>query len=349
MGACISLPDLASKARNDKIERLLDEDLERYKRECKILLLGLSGSGKSTVMKQMKILHQQGYTADERLALRPTIHQNAVDSAQAIVHALSTCGLQNLLEKSHRHLPEAILEADREAPLSRETADAVEELWRDPVVARLLDEHQTEFYLMDSAAYFLGAIRRLAQPEYTPTEEDVLRARTQSMGIIETRFNMGTLSMHMFDLSGQRSERRKWIHCFENVTSIIFCTSLSEYAPVLSDSSRMLESLVLFESVINSRWFLRTSIILFLNKIDVFRTMLDKVPLEHYFPEYDGGSDASKASKYIMWRFVHLNRAKLSVYPHITQATDTRNIQVVFVNMQQTIWQQNGPKVRDLL
>ena len=39
----------------------------------------------------------------------------------------------------------------------------------------------------------------------------------------------------------------------------------------------MLESLVLFESVINSRWFLRTSIILFLNKIDVFKHKLPKV------------------------------------------------------------------------
>lgn len=39
----------------------------------------------------------------------------------------------------------------------------------------------------------------------------------------------------------------------------------------------MAESLVLFDSVINSRWFLRTSIILFLNKIDVFKNKLPKV------------------------------------------------------------------------
>lgn len=39
--------------------------------------------------------------------------------------------------------------------------------------------------------------------------------------------------IHMFDVGGQRSERRKWIHCFESVTSIIFCTALSEYDQVL--------------------------------------------------------------------------------------------------------------------
>ncbi len=39
--------------------------------------------------------------------------------------------------------------------------------------------------------------------------------------------------IHMFDVGGQRSERKKWIHCFESVTSIIFCTALSEYDQVL--------------------------------------------------------------------------------------------------------------------
>lgn len=43
------------------------------------------------------------------------------------------------------------------------------------------------------------------------------------------RFDMGPLSIHMFDVGGQRSERKKWIHCFEAVTSIIFCVALSEY------------------------------------------------------------------------------------------------------------------------
>lgn len=103
--------------------------------------------------------------------------------------------------------------------------------------------------------------------------------------------------IHMFDISGQRSDRKKWIHFFESVTSIIFCTSLSEYdevlleepnqvcVPTLSISrltsspvqNRMTESLVLFDSVVNSRWFLRTSIMLFLNKIDVFKNKLPKV------------------------------------------------------------------------
>lgn len=125
-------------------------------------------------------------------------------------------------------------------------------------------------------------------------------------------------SIHMFDVGGQKSERKKWIHCFEAVKSIIFCVSLSEYDQVLLEESRqnrMMESLVLFESVVNSRWFLRTTIILFLNKIDVFRQKIKKIPLEKFFPDYGGGTDLNKAAKYILWRFNQTNRAKLSIYP----------------------------------
>lgn len=54
----------------------------------------------------------------------------------------------------------------------------------------------------------------------------------------------------MFDVGGQRSERKKWIHCFENVTSIIFCVALSEYDQVLLEESSQVGHSDAF-----SRWF----------------------------------------------------------------------------------------------
>ena len=49
----------------------------------------------------------------------------------------------------------------------------------------------------------------------------------------------------MFDVGGQRSERKKWIHCFEGVTSIIFCVALSDYDLVLAEDEEMV-SIALF-------------------------------------------------------------------------------------------------------
>ena len=290
-------------------------------------LTGSGESGKSTIVKQMKIIHQNGYTHDELCTYRVIVYRNLLESAQAIVLAMRKLGVDPVLPANRVHA-DKILEYKIEEPppgpsdsssvgFSEEIAAAIDALWADPIIPKIMD-HSSEFYLMDSASYFFTEVNRIGRPGYVPTETDVLRARQKSTGIVETRFNMGQLSIHMFDVGGQRSERKKWIHCFESVTSIIFCTALSEYDQVLLEEAgqnRMVESLVLFESVINSRWFLRTSIILFLNKIDVFKSKLPKVPLEKYFPEYTGGADIIKAAKYILWRFMQANSARLSVYP----------------------------------
>ncbi|KAJ7594999.1 guanine nucleotide binding protein, alpha subunit [Mycena floridula] len=344
MGNCVSQDDKEDKAKSDAIDRQIEEDSKRYKRECKILLLGSGESGKSTIVKQMKILHQGGFSHEDLASFRPTVYKNVVDSAQAIVLAMRKIGV-DCIQSSNRPLADKVVAYRLENSayiLSPEIADAIHQLWQDPIIPKIMDEHSSEFYLMDSASYFFSEVLRIGSPGYQPTVTDVLRARAKTTGITETRFSMGQLSIHMFDVGGQRSERRKWIHCFESVTSIIFCTALSEYDQVLleeKNQNRMAESLVLFESVINSRWFLRTSIILFLNKIDVFKNKLPRVPLERYFAEYTGGNDINKAAKYILWRFMQANRARLSVYPHLTQATDTTNIKLVFAAVKETILQ----------
>ncbi|WVQ77868.1 guanine nucleotide-binding protein subunit alpha [Cryptococcus sp. DSM 104548] len=333
-----------NRDRSNQIDRQLEDDQRKFRKECKILLLGSGESGKSTIVKQMKIIHQNGYSKDELLTYRGIVHKNVLDSAQALIMAMRKIGVDPE-DANNRSYADRILEfridADPASTIPSEILFNIESLWHDPVIPAVMDR-SSEFYLMDSATYFFANIRKIAAPDYVPDEADVLRARTKTTGISETRFNMGQLSIHMFDVGGQRSERKKWIHCFEAVTSIIFCVALSEYDQVLLEESgqnRMQESLVLFESVINSRWFLRTSVILFLNKIDLFKQKLPKVPLVNYFPEYTGGADINKAAKYILWRFTQTNRARLSVYPHLTQATDTSNIRLVFAAVKETILQ----------
>ena len=96
--------------------------------------------------------------------------------------------------------------------LPQDILHSIESLWHDPVIPSVMDR-SSEFYLMDSATYFFANLRKIGAADYVPDEADVLRARTKTTGISETRFNMGQLSIHMFDVGGQRSERKKWIHC----------------------------------------------------------------------------------------------------------------------------------------
>lgn len=305
---------------------------------------GSGESGKSTIVKQMKIIHQNGYTPDELLVYRLTVIKNLVDSAQTVVLALRKFKLEpERIE--NRENADKILQYEvapsADTVLPPQVGAMITSLWNDPVMTKLLDR-STEFYMMDNAAYFFASATRIATPTYLPNEQDVLHARSKTIGVMETHFRMGELSIHLVDVGGQRSERRKWIHCFEAVTSIIFCVALSEYDQVLledSQQNRMAESLVLFESVVNSRWFTRTSVVLLLNKIDIFRQKIPKHPLADYFPEYTGGNDVNKAAKYILWRFTLANRAKLNIYPHLTQATDTSNIRLVFAAVKETLLQ----------
>ncbi|KAH9052732.1 G-protein alpha subunit [Lactarius vividus] len=351
MGHCASSVQEDAKARSisDMIDRQIEED-RKYKREYKVLLLGPSESGKSTIVKQLKITHQNGYTYEELLAFRLPIWNNLLQSAQNVVNALAKFNLGPITATNRanceRILAYQLAADDPHFFFSPDIAQAIQDLWADDIIPALMS-YLTEFYLMDSATYFFAGAHRIAASNYLPSTEDVLRASVKTTSITETRIPLGPLSINIVDVGGLSSQRNKWIHYFESVTSIIFVTSLSEYDQVLLEEksqSRMAESLVLFDSVINSRWFLRASIILFLNKIDVFKEKLPKVPLEKYFPEYTGGADVHKGAKYILWRFMQANRVQLRVYPHstscsITQATDTSNIRLVFALVKERVLQ----------
>jgi hypothetical protein len=99
---------------------------------------------------------------------------------------------------------------------------------------------------------------RIGAPNYSPTEEDILYCRSKTTGIVETQFDLDQAHFKIVDVGGQRGERVKWIHCFEDVVAIIFFAALSEYNQTLYEDdtvNRMHESLKLFDDIINSKWF----------------------------------------------------------------------------------------------
>ncbi|KAI9025063.1 heterotrimeric G protein alpha subunit A [Phycomyces nitens] len=348
MGSCLSTNNSDSadeRKRQREINRELEKERIKQNTQTKILLLGSGESGKSTILKQMKIINQNGYTTQELFGWRVIVFRNIIESAQALVQATREFGClftDNRTMEDMKRIERYAFPGIAQPSLDRAFVKSVARLWNNSVTMAMIEEKGNEFYLMDSAPYFFEALDRIGQPGYIPTEQDVLRARHRSTGITEICFQMENLTIRMLDVGGQRSERRKWIHCFEAVTSVIFCVAMSEYDQVLLEETkqnRMLESLALFESIINSRWFLTSSIVLFLNKQDLFESKIQKAPLSICFPDYEGGNDPKKAAKYILWRFLQTNRARLTIYPHLTQATDTTNIRFVFAAVKETIVQ----------
>lgn len=150
-------------------------------------------------------------------------------------------------------------------------------------------------------------------------------------------------NFQILDVGGQRNERRKWIHCFDNVTAIIFVAAINEYDQKLYEDSkthRITEALNLFQEQLDNPLFEKTPIILFLNKIDLFKEKLRKKPLEEVYTDFQGpfidpsnakNKEAEKAAmEYMKDKFLSVAQGSRSIYTYFTTATDEENVTKVF-------------------
>lgn len=310
----------------------LRKEKARMESEIKLLLLGAGESGKSTVAKQMKILHLDGFSKEECESYKSIIAANTVGSMRVLVKAAADMGYtmqQDNREAGARICDDKLFAGVLTPAIGRD----IKALWEDEAIRNTF-ARSASFQLNDSAAYYFDNIERIAHPDYVPTPQDVLRSRTKTTGIIETEFDVQGTHFRMVDVGGQRSERKKWMYCFQDVTAVIFCVAMSEYDLKLYEddrTNRMHESLKLFKEIANTKWFLNTAMILFLNKKDIFQEKIKKIDLNVAFPEYNGGCNYENASKYIKNIFVTQSEdPKKQIYTHETCATDTNNISVVF-------------------
>ncbi|XP_024058024.1 guanine nucleotide-binding protein G(o) subunit alpha isoform X3 [Terrapene carolina triunguis] len=337
MGCTLSAEERAALERSKAIEKNLKEDGITAAKDVKLLLLGAGESGKSTIVKQMKIIHEDGFSGEDVKQYKPVVYSNTIQSLAAIVRAMDTLGIE-YGDKERRvedgdQLFSMPLKAEQEGIQPENLLSAMMRLWADSGIQECFNRSR-EYQLNDSAQYYLDSLDRIGAPDYQPTEQDILRTRVKTTGIVETHFTFKNLHFRLFDVGGQRSERKKWIHCFEDVTAIIFCVALSGYDQVLHEdetTNRMHESLKLFDSICNNKWFTDTSIILFLNKKDIFEKKIKKSPLTICFPEYTGSNSFTEAVSYIQSQYESKNKSpNKEIYTHITCATDTNNIQFVF-------------------
>jgi len=332
----------------DRQNKLVEQQLKKAKTEflseIKLLLLGTGESGKSTIAKQMKILHTTGFTKQELQSYRPVVFNNTLSSMKALVQFANKAGIKcNEENQAHVKFFEEANTIDLDS-FTQDIAARVKALWNDPGI-KATYERRNEFQLMDGATYCFENVDRFCAEDYLPTETDVLRVRARTTGIIETTFKVKDSNFRMTDVGGQRSERKKWIHCFEDVTAIIYCVALNEYDMKLFEDervNRMEESLELFEEICNSKWFTKTAIVLFLNKSDLFYEKIKKVDLKVLFPDYTDGCNAEKALEYIKNKFMSLNRNQSKkIFVNVTCATDTENVKLVFDAAKEIIISQN--------
>jgi len=353
MGCC---PSDEQTKKNKELQKELNDARRKDSAVKKLLFLGSGGSGKSTLFKQLRSLHGAGYGDKDRLQFKDHIYAQIVEQMKLCIECINDANEEDYGDEDQKD-PLKLSEEGKQAEyvLNNTTGasakftdtlcDAVEKLWAEDAVRTIFKERAL-YKIEDSSEYFWNHVRRVAAPDYVPNDEDILLVRYRTTGVIEQKFEIKKNLFHVFDVGGQKSERKKWIHCFESVTAVIFVASLSCYDEVMfedQEKNSMVDQLELFANIVNEPTFEKTSVILFLNKKDLFAERLARgqpITLCPAFESYSGGAtDVEDTTNYIKAAFVAKNRNpdESSIFTHLTCATDVSNVEKVFNDVQHII------------
>mmetsp|Transcript_11570 Transcript_11570/g.13293 ORF Transcript_11570/g.13293 Transcript_11570/m.13293 type:complete len:377 (+) Transcript_11570:473-1603(+) len=364
--------DSKSKAAKDVDKKTKQEIKKRQKAEkaqIKLLLLGAGESGKTTVLKQMTLLHGGGFNDKYKAEMKPKICFNLIEGALSIIKAAAKLDMP-IQDENTLASVDVILEKQKgilgnKVEMDQELADAILLFRKDAVVNEIIQQ-RSKFQLIDSWDEFVIRLEKFPAwggPSWMPDVEDILLARVRTTGVVDQVFQIKGTEFRIIDVGGQRSERRKWMTLFGGVTGLIFVAALSEYNQVLfehSGTNRLVESVELWKKYANKSDFQDSAILLFLNKFDLFQKKYfhDHVPIAYdgdfvkekkgSIPKYED-EENEMCEKATQW-FTNLYKFQLEktrtrmLYVHVTTALDPSNMETVINATASHILQQNMKK-----
>jgi len=325
----------------DKTSKNIDVMLHKERRatasKVKLLLLGTGDSGKSTFVKQMKHIHKDGFSNSEVMKFSKVLQENCLISMQKILQSEDV----KVTSKNRKEAKETVLRAEID-DLTK-VSNEIKLLWQEKLIKEAFEKRsELHISIPSNSDYYFDNVERFAHENFQPTPEDMFRAKLKTTGISEVVFEINKIEFTLVDVGGQRSERRKWLYCFDDVTSVIFLAALDEYDMTLEEDvakNRFEESLELFSEVTDYPFFKPHSWILFLNKSDLLQIKVKKLPLNDYFsdfPEDRNGQNYDDCLNYLQVRYQTKFKGS-RLYPHVTCAIDTLSCRKVFTSVRDTV------------
>jgi hypothetical protein len=291
----------------------------------------------------MQILHTKGFTEERIKATIPLLRMNAMDTIKILITACRDWRIE--FSPVEQEQVELILMAPA---LTEALANHVNAIWKSIAVQKAYQQHH-RIQLPGGASasdYYMENVQRFAREDFLPNVADMLRVKLKTIGVAETHFIVNGIEFMMVDVGGQRSERKKWLPCFNDVAAVIYLVALNEYDMIMEEddkTNRMEESLKLFQKLSGSQWLREIPLILFLNKSDIFKKKIQTQPLSQCFQDYEefatasnGDNEFEKSCDYIKEQYNRVfNGSRL--YTFVTCALDSKNCEKVFLAVRDAI------------
>ncbi|KAI0554796.1 G-protein alpha subunit-domain-containing protein [Xylaria curta] len=266
-----------------RTSRPYQQEASTHTKMVKVLLLGASGGGKTTLLNALQLCNEAEHVKRDEGYLRTLVWHNALDSARAVLRAMEELDMDlELTASARRLLLEPCIDCDRDPALNPQHAT---EVASSISLLRCIEGFQeaanwrnrwvNNYQFHDNSEYYIENINRLAEQaarHSVATDGDLLRTQVTTTGIHQVNITYKGTQFCVYDVGGERSERKKWIHAFEDVSVVVYPVDTTGYGRSLredADGDRMREQFMVFESIANNSWFARSSFIIVFSKMDI--------------------------------------------------------------------------------
>ncbi|KAJ7122487.1 guanine nucleotide binding protein, alpha subunit [Mycena crocata] len=297
---CQNLAASAAKSRSDSIDASIGA--VRRDKLNSVLVLGAPESGKSSFMKQARLLSSELPDA-ERNAYRDAIYAAVIATIRGTLDDLPAQFRNQDLIASFFQRSTRLMDSSAQ----------LHNIWADSEIQAALRSS------LQSSLYLIGSLDRISDPSYTPTDDDIIRFKLPSPPVSDVAFSLDlnhpsayTFRTKLTCIHRSIGLQRKWIHSFDGVEAVIFLVEASSYDQMISSSDEaedsepvnaIREAIRQFEAIRMHPRFSQTAMALVMNKTAALAQKLGTSPLAIHFPDYAGGNDPAAASQYLSGQF----------------------------------------------